>query len=177
MAFSEILFGDEAVFFPTEFSLETSVRRLSGRVEPFRFLSGLRAHEGVRVFGSVSSQRVRLVWVTPFVSNIFRPRFVGHFEARGDRAVLVGKFAAVPVAKLWACAIAAIGLLGVVVMAMQQQPPGRPILVLALPIACAITFAGFAAIRLSQWLTRGVRRKLAAFITVSLGERAAAPYG
>jgi hypothetical protein len=169
MGLSGLLFGDSPAVFAANFPLEESVRRLSSAVEPFRAFSGLRAHEGRRVFGSVDQRRVWLVWVTPFISNIFRPRFVGHFETRGDQAVLVGKFAVVPVAKLWACMIAAMGVLFMVVVGMQARMHGPPVLAFGLPVACVISVAGFAVIRLSQWLTRSLRRNLASFITASLG--------
>lgn len=167
MRFSQLLFGDSPAAFPTDLSLDESIRHLSSVVEKHGFLSGLRAHEGQRVFGKVSQRRVRLTWVTPFVSNIFRPRFVGRFETMDDKAVLVGKFGALPVVRAWACTFAMVGALGAVTVATHANPGmySRPVLLL---VAIGLGAAGFVAVRLSQWLTRGVRQNLATFITSSL---------
>lgn len=167
MRLAQILFGDSPAFFPTELPLDEAVRRLSSVVERDRFLSGLRAHEGKRVFGSVSPSRVRLTWVTPFVSNIFRPRFVGRFEVMGARSVLVGKFGVLPVVRAWASTFALVGAVGAAVVISQPSPSmqTRPVLLLT---TIGLSASGFVAVRLSQWLTRNVRQNLAAFISSNL---------
>jgi hypothetical protein len=167
---AQFLFGDSPAAFPTDLSLDESIRRLSSVVEKDGFLSRLRTHGGQRVFGSVARRRVRLTWVTPFVSNIFRPRFVGRFEAVGDKSVLVGKFGVLPVVRAWACTFALAGALGAVLVASQANPSLYPRLALLL-VAIGISVIGFVAVRLSQWLTGGVRRKLATFITSSLSSK------
>ncbi|WP_063573991.1 MULTISPECIES: hypothetical protein [Luteibacter] len=167
MRIAQFLFGDSPAAFPTDLSLDESIRRLSSVVEKDGFLSGLRTHEGQRVFGSVTQRRVRLTWVTPFVSNVYRPRFVGRFVAVGDKTVLVGKFGVLPVVRAWACVFAMAGMLGAGIVASQANPGLYPRLVLLL-VAIGVSMVGFAAVRLSQWLTGGVRRDLATFITSSL---------
>jgi hypothetical protein len=167
MRFAQILFGDSPAAFPTEPSLDAAVRRLSSVVERDRFLSGLRAHEGKRVFGSVSPSRVRLTWVTPLVSNIFRPRFVGRFEVMGYKSVLIGKFGVLPVVRAWASTFALVGALGSAVVVSQPSPSMQARTVLLLT-TIGLSVSGFAAVRLSQWLTRNVRQNLAAFIRSNL---------
>src|SRR6187402_2703337 len=167
MRIGQLLFGDSPAAFSSDLSLDESIRRLSSVVEKDGFLSGLRTHEGQRVFGNVARQRVRLTWMTPFMGNVFRPRFIGRFEAVGDKTVLVGKFGVVPVVRAWACVIAMVGMLGAGIVVSQANPGlyPRPVLML---VAVGVSMGGFVAVRLSQWLTGSVRRKLASFITASL---------
>lgn len=170
MRIAHILFGDSPAAFPTELPLDEAIHRLSSAVEKYGMTSGFRVHEGRRVLGSVSPKRVRLTWMTAFVSNIFRPRFAGRFESTDGKVVLVGEFGPVVVAKAWACTFAAVGALGTVVVITQGDAGvySRPLVLL---VALGVCIFGFVAIRASQWLTRGVRRNLAGFIRACLATK------
>ena len=170
MRISEMLFGDAPAVFRSDLPIEESVQRLSAGVADLRGLSILRVHEGQRVFGRVSSDRVRLAWVTPFNRNIFHPWFVGHFEPVDAGSLLVGKFTVGAIAKAWACLFVAMGALGVVVAIghASVQP-----LWLSLPVSVGISVAGFVALRISQRLTRRIRKNLTDFVTFSLSSEKA----
>jgi len=170
MRISHFLFGDSAAAFPTELPLDEAVHRLSSVVEKYGFGSGFRVHEGRRVLGSVSPKRVRLTWMTPFVSNVFRPRFAGRFESTDGKVVLVGKFGVIPVVKAWACTFSAMGMLGTVAV-VAQGDAGIHSQPLSLLMAIGVCVIGFVGVRVSQWLTLGVRRNLAGFISTSLATR------
>ena len=167
MRIAKLLFGDESAEFSTSLSLHDAIDRLSSVVAKHTALSALRSHEGQRVFGRVLRERVVLTWVTPFVSNIVRPRFVGHFETAGVSVLLSGKFGVVPVAKLWACVFAAVGVLGAITV-LSRRGNGVLSAPVSLAMAAGIAVAGFIAIHLSQLLTRSVRRNLADFIRATL---------
>jgi hypothetical protein len=109
----------------------------------------------------------RLTCVTPFVSNIFRPRFVWRFEVMDEKSVLVGKFGVLFVVRASASTFALVEALSAAVVISQPSPSmqARPVLLLT---TIGLSASGFVAVRLSQWLTRNVRQNLAAVISSNL---------
>jgi hypothetical protein len=85
--FSEMLFGSEPAEFESSYPLEESVQRLDAARG-----SMLAALKKQVATGTVSESRVVLKRVVPFVRNSFKPYFVGHFEQRMGKVILVGTF-------------------------------------------------------------------------------------
>jgi hypothetical protein len=85
--FTRILFGSEPAEFESSYPLGESVRRLDAARGST--LAALRKQVAT---GTVSESRVVLKRVVPFVRNSFKPYFVGRFEQRTGKVVLVGTF-------------------------------------------------------------------------------------
>lgn len=82
-----ILCGPESTEFEGCYALKESVERLDAARG-----SALVALTKQAAIGTVTESRVVLKRVAPFVGNYFKPYFVGEFEQRQDKAVLVGRF-------------------------------------------------------------------------------------
>lgn len=82
------------IFFLSDFDLEESVRRLQEAVvqETFWGLLTMKIKDNCPV-GTVTKNKVILLWYRPFFYNSFAPRFVGRFtqDERG-KVVLIGRF-------------------------------------------------------------------------------------
>ncbi len=87
--FWELLFGSVPATFPSAFSLEESVSRLSAACTTSIFGTLTRQ----AAYGRVGRSRVVLTRTIPFVHNSGKPVFVGSFEPVGNQTVLVGRFA------------------------------------------------------------------------------------
>jgi hypothetical protein len=83
--------------FRSAYGLAESVQRLSAATKRSVF-SALGETTAV---GKVSEKVVRLQRVIPMVGNSFKPLFIGHFEMRGEKTVLIGQFSMLPLVKVF----------------------------------------------------------------------------
>jgi hypothetical protein len=81
------LYGSVADF-ESAVGLEESVKRLSAATE--RSVLGAWTHQAA--IGRVSTNRVSLQRVIPFVGNSFKPCYIGKFRQINGRVVLTGRF-------------------------------------------------------------------------------------
>src|SRR5262249_40877880 len=92
-SFTDLIFGNEALAFESDFGLDESVRRLAAEIDPpflgLRSVLSMRAHA---VTGNVAEEHVSL-WCETMPRNAFRPMFVGSFQVFDKRVILVGKMA------------------------------------------------------------------------------------
>lgn len=84
----DLLYGAVAADFESAFGLEESVKRLSAATE--RSVFGALTHQAA--VGRVSTDRVSLQRVIPFVGNSFKPFYIGEFRQINGRVVLTGRF-------------------------------------------------------------------------------------
>jgi hypothetical protein len=84
---TRILYGSESAEFESCYPLNESVLRLDAARG-----SALVALTRQTAIGTVTESRVVLKRVVPFVGNAFKPYFVGEFEQRHDKVILVGRF-------------------------------------------------------------------------------------
>jgi hypothetical protein len=86
--FFSFLYGGSAAEFESAFTLKESVERLSLAIVKSTSFGPLKP----AAVGTVTAGKVSLVRVVPMVRNSFKPYFIGHFEVRGERVVLTGRF-------------------------------------------------------------------------------------
>jgi hypothetical protein len=79
--------GSDVVEFESAYGMDESLQRLKSATRRQSFFS---VEEGA--VGTVSESRVSLQRVVPMVRNSFKPFFVGHFEHRGAKVILTGRF-------------------------------------------------------------------------------------
>ena len=84
----KLLFGANPTNFESAYSLDESVRRLSAATSA----SAFKVLTSQAAVGRVSRDRVSLQRVIPFVSNSFKPIFVGQFHETAGKVVLAGRF-------------------------------------------------------------------------------------
>jgi hypothetical protein len=86
--FMDLLYASAPVEFESLFDVDQSVRRLADATGRTVFAAVLQQ----RAVGKVSASRVSLQRVIPFVTNSFKPYFIGEFRVSDHRVVLSGKF-------------------------------------------------------------------------------------
>jgi hypothetical protein len=160
-----LLYDSTPTEFRSAYGLAESVERLSAATKRSVF-SALAETTAV---GKVSEKVVRLQRVIPMVGNSFKPFFIGHFEVRGDVAVLIGKFTVLPLVKMFMsfwfgmCGLFA----GVVLLGgFKPQDPNatffllRPFLMIA---------GGIALVAAGKWFARNDAAWLSQLIAAALG--------
>ena len=85
---ANVLYGSRSVEFLSSFAMQESVDRLKAATARSAFLL-VNTESAV---GTVNEKRVSLQRVIPMVPNSFKPFFIGHFEFKNGRVVLVGCF-------------------------------------------------------------------------------------
>ena len=86
---ANLLYGSVPAEFPSAFTMQESVDRLKGSIEYYPgFLIAIKE----AATGTVSENKVSLSRERPMFRNSFKPFFVGRFEFREGRVVLVGRF-------------------------------------------------------------------------------------
>jgi len=85
---SNLLYGSTNAEFESSFGLEESIERLKKATSRSVFSAFTRQ----RAIGSVKETRVSLQRVIPFIGNSWKPFFLGRFEIRNGRVILVGRF-------------------------------------------------------------------------------------
>jgi hypothetical protein len=93
----QLLYESTPAEFRSAFGIEESVARLRAATKRSVF-SALSETAAV---GKVSENSVRLQRAIPMVGNSFKPFFLGRFESREGKAVLVGRFTMLPIVKLF----------------------------------------------------------------------------
>ena len=91
------LYDSTPAEFRSAYGIAESVERLGAATKRSVF-SALGETTAV---GKVSEKVVRLQRVIPMVGNSFKLFFIGHFEVRGEVTVLIGKFAMLPLVKVF----------------------------------------------------------------------------
>ncbi|MET0934653.1 MAG: hypothetical protein ABWX83_01590 [Luteibacter sp.] len=166
MRISEHLFGDSPALFPTDVPAAEAVRRLDAGLAKDPYMAGL---DGKHVFGTVSSDRVRLQWVTPYVRNVFRPVFVGRLVETPSGATLVGTFRVLVIVKALACMSALLGAF-TAVASLAQPTADLQLRATGFLLGCVFATAGFALVRITQFMAAGTRAQLSAFIASRLSD-------
>jgi hypothetical protein len=92
-----LLYESTPAEFRSAFGIEESVERLRAATKRSVF-SALSQTAAV---GKVSEKSVRLQRVIPMVGNSFKPFFLGRFESREGKVLLVGRFTILPIIKVF----------------------------------------------------------------------------
>jgi hypothetical protein len=171
-----MLFESTPAEFQSAFDLEESVARLRAATQRSAFASlGEQA-----AVGKVAEDRVRLRRVIPMVRNSFQPIFVGRFESRGGKLMLIGTFAISPVVKVvmtfW---LSVVGVFALATLLGAFDPRGPYALLFRLQPFLMLGF-GLAIVALGKWFARNDAAWLSDVIHAALGggpPAAAAPHG
>jgi hypothetical protein len=158
-----LLYGSVSVEFPSAFAMHESIECLKAATARSVFLS-LNKQSAV---GTVTEQRVSLQHAIPMVANSFKPFFIGHFEFKNGRVVLVGRFTMLWIVKafmtFWLGFCVFWTGMAVVAVASQNGPSWW------FPLAGVGMFCiGVAFVRGCQWLARDDVAWLSQLITSAL---------
>jgi hypothetical protein len=160
-----LLYDSTAAEFHSAYGLAESVERLSAATTRSVF-SALAETTAV---GKVSEKIVRLQRVIPMVRNSFKPVFIGHFEVRGDVAVLIGKFTMLPLAKVFMSFwFVMFGLFAGAVLLVGFKPEG-PNATFFLLQPFLMIGGGIALVAAGKWFARNDAAWLSALIATALG--------
>ncbi len=156
-----LLYGFTPAEFHSVFGLEESVERLRAATKRSVF-SALSETAAV---GKVAEKSVRLQRVIPMVGNSFKPFFLGRFESREGKVLLVGRFTMLPIIKVFMTfwfgmiTLVSVGLL----FSLNSTAPVPAVLG---PLA--MIGVGVAMLAFGQWLARNDIAWLSAVIEGAL---------
>jgi hypothetical protein len=155
------LTGSEPVEFESAYRLDESVRRLRDATRRWALFSTTEV-----AAGAVSSSRVSLQRVIPMVGNSFKPYFIGKFERRADKVVLVGRFTMHPFVKvfmaIWMGFVVFATLASGVAATQSHRAAPMPLFGLGM-LLCGVLLVRFGAWLSrndSAWLSDVIRRTL-----------------
>jgi hypothetical protein len=156
-----IWMGSDPVEFESAFGLEESVERLKAATRRWALFSPKEA-----AAGTVTESRVSLQRVIPMVDNSFKPFFVGHFEERGAKVLLVGRFTLNWFVKLfmgfWFFGVASITLTATIAntRALDRLPFVLIGIGMLLFAALLLRFGNWLSGKDPAWLSRVIREAL-----------------
>lgn len=159
---SNLLYGSTNAEFESLFGLEESIERLKKATSRSVFSAFTRQ----RAVGPVKETRVSLRRVIPFVGNSWKPFFVGRFEIRNGRVILVGRFTTLKFVKifmsLWLglCLFSVFGETAIMITRHSQW--WFPL------IGVGMFCCGIALVWIGKWLGRNDAAWLAAVINSAL---------
>lgn len=141
------LTGSEPLEFESAYGLDESVRRLRDATRRWALFSTTEV-----AAGAVSSSRVSLQRVIPMVGNSFKPYFIGKFERRADKVVLVGRFTMHPFVKVFMAIWMGFVVVGTLVGAIAAMQSHRAE---SMPLAgLGMLLFGVLLVRFGAWLSR-----------------------
>lgn len=124
-AVRQFLTGSGPVEFESAYGMDESVRRLRNATRRWALFSPTEI-----AAGTVRESRVSLQRVIPMVGNSFKPFFVGKFERRADKVVLIGRFTMHLFVKVfmavWISFVALMTLVGSVAATQSDQAVPMP---------------------------------------------------
>ncbi|GLQ46543.1 hypothetical protein GCM10007862_15940 [Dyella lipolytica] len=161
--------GSDPVEFESAFGMAESVERLRAATRRW----GVFSVSQEAASGTVKESRVSLQRVIPMVGNSFKPFYVGHFEQRGHKVVLTGRFTLNWFVKLFMgfwfgfCTLfVATGLIAAI-----HSPKSAPVSLAGI----GMLLAGAAMVRLGGWLSRNDQAWLSNVIRIALNVPVAGP--
>lgn len=139
--------GSGPVEFESAYGVDESVRRLRDATRRWGLFSPTEI-----AAGTVSESRVSLQRVIPMVRNSFKPFFIGKFERRADKVVLVGRFTMNVFAKMfmavWMGFVSFVTLVGGVAATQSHHAAPIPFVGLGMLLFAVLL------IRFGAWLSR-----------------------
>lgn len=160
--------GSGPVEFESAYGLDESVRRLRDATRRVALFSPTEV-----AAGTVRETRVSLQRVIPMVGNSFKPFFVGKFERRGDKVVLVGRFTIHIFVKVlmavWIGVVACITLVGGVAATQSHQAMPMPFVGLGMLLFAVllICFGAWLSRNDPAWLSEVISRALSSPTVIS----------
>ena len=160
-AIRQLLKGSESVAFESAYGLDESVRRLRDATRRWALFSPTEV-----AAGTVRESRVALQRVIPMVGNSFKPLFMGKFEQRADKVVLVGRFTMHPFAKVfmavWMSFVVIATLAGAIAATQSHRAApmslaGLGMLLFGMLLVC---FGAWLSRNDPAWLSEVIRRAL-----------------
>lgn len=143
----QLLYASTPAEFRSAFGIDESVERLRAATKRSAFC----ALSQTAAVGKVSETSVRLQRVIPMVGNSFKPFFLGRFESREGKALLVGRFTMLPIIKLFMTfwfAMVTLGSVGLLFGLSSTSP------VPAVLGPFAMLGAGVGMVAFGKWLAR-----------------------
>ena len=161
-----IFTGSESVEFESAYGMDESVRRLRDATRRWALFSPTEI-----AAGTVKESRVSLQRVIPMFGNSFKPFFVGKFERRAGKVVLVGQFTMHLFTKVfmafWMGSVALITIAGAVAAIRSHRAWPMPLMGLGM-LLVAVLLIGFGA-----WLSRNDSAWLSEIIRQTLNFQSA----
>jgi hypothetical protein len=163
--FVRLLFDSTPAEFHSAYGLAESVARLSAATKRSAF-SALGETAAV---GKVSEKVVRLQRVIPMMGNSFKPFFIGHFEVRGEVAVLIGKFTMLPLVKVFMSFWFGMVILFSGVMLLGGSKPQSPKAIIFALQPFLMIGVGIIGVVAGKWFARNDAAWLSERIATALG--------
>ncbi|GGA46063.1 hypothetical protein [Dyella nitratireducens] len=160
-AVRQFLTGSEPMEFESDYGLDESVLRLRDATRRWALFSSTEV-----AAGTVTASRVSLQRVIPMVGNSFKPFFVGKFERRADKVVLIGRFTMHIFVKVfmgvWMAFVAFITLVGGVAATQSHRAVPMPFVGLGMLLFAVllICFGAWLSRNDPVWLSQVISRAL-----------------
>jgi len=160
-AIVRILRGSDPVEFESAYGLDESVRQLRNATRRWGLFSPTEV-----AAGTVTASRVSLQRVIPMVGNSFKPFFIGKFERRADKVVLVGRFTMHTFFKVfmgvWMGFVALATLAGSMAAMQSHRAGPMPLMGLGMLLFAVllICFGAWLSRNDPAWLSEVIRRAL-----------------